>query len=86
MIKIVGVLEPFKLKQNFYIYRDGNQIYAKELIYEDIPETILNLSKEYDTNDVVLIGAKQYTQGIKSTIRKKELEKYNQNDLKIELV
>lgn len=86
MKKIVGVFKPFNLKQNLYVFEDGNKITSVEVTLEDAAKTIMALAKEYDTNQIDLSGPKQYVRGLKKHFEQKELEKYNQNKLTFNII
>lgn len=81
--KIVGLLKPFILKQEFYIYEDSNKIDAISISVEDIAETVLNLTNQYSINQLDLIGPKKYSQGIGNKIKELENTKYNVNNIEI---
>ena len=86
MRKIVGVFKPFNLKQNLYVFEDGNKITSVEITLEDAAKTIMALAKEYNTNQIDLSGPKQYIQGLRKHFEQKELEKYNQNQLTFNII
>lgn len=86
MKKIVGILHPFDLKQNFYVYEDGNKLTTAQPTLEEIPETLFTWSKEYDIGQVDLVGPKQYNKGLKKQILEAEMSKYNKNTLEINIV
>ena len=86
MKKIIGILRPFELVQNFYVYEDGNKIDFAEINVDDINNTILRFSEEYEIYNVELTGPKKYAQGIKKQLEEAEMSKYSENKLKIDLV
>ena len=81
MKKIVGVIHPFDMYQTFYVYEDGNELELIQVRMNDIPDTILELSKVYDVYQIDLSGSNHYTQNIIKQIKEKEITKYNENKL-----
>ena len=87
MKKIVGVFKPFNLKQNLYVFEDGNKITSVEVTLEDAAKTIMALAKEYDTNKIDLSGPKQYVRGHRKYVWGKYImKKYNQNKLTFNII
>lgn len=86
MRKIIGVIHPFDIYQNFYVYQDGNKIEMTQAKLNDIPETVLELAQLYDVYRVDLSGAKHYAQKIIREIQEKEFTKYNENKLVIKCI
>ena len=86
MKKIFGLLQPFDMYQTFSVYEDGNKIEIISVRVGDIPETILDLSRQYDTYQVDLFGAVDFAKGIKKQIQEKEMEKYSVNKLTINCI
>ena len=86
MKKIVGILRPFELKQEFFVYEDGNKIDMASYSIDEIYEGIFSLFEKHGANKVYLYGPNQYSKGIKRKIREKEIQKYNKESLEIELV
>lgn len=85
MNKIVSVIRPFTMQQNVFVYDGSNSIKISIAEMDNIEEAIINLAKEYNTNEVELIGAKKFTSGIKDKIIEQEINKYNENKLNIKL-
>lgn len=78
MQKIVGVLQPFDLKQTFYIYQDGNK---KDLItckLEQIPQSLINFAQQNNIFNIELIGPKFFSKKIATNIRDYNINNYNQ--------
>lgn len=86
MKKIVGVLRPFDLKQNFYVYENGNKIDAATPTVDEINSTVLAFVEKYDIEQLDLVGPKQYAKGISKKFQEAELNKYNQNKIVINLI
>lgn len=85
MKKIIAIVTPFQLKQDVYVYEDGNKVDIRYPKLEDLEETIFTLSEQYDIEKVSLIGSKQFNRGLSKKIKEKELSKYNKNKLDISL-
>lgn len=81
MKKIIGIIHPFDMYQTFYVYEDGNELELIQIRMNDIPDTILELSKVYDVYQIDLSGSNHYTQNIIKQIKEKEATKYNENKL-----
>lgn len=81
MKKIIGIIHPFDMYQTFYVYEDGNELELIQVRMNDIPDTILELSKIYDVYQIDLSGSNHYTQNIIKQIKEKEATKYNENKL-----
>ena len=86
MRKIIGILRPFDIKQQFFVYEDGNKIDNAETIVDDIPKEILKLANEYDITQIDLTGPKQYAKGIRKKIQEQEITTYSENKLEINLI
>ncbi len=86
MKKIVGLLKPFDVMQTFYVYEDGNELEVVQTRISDIPNTVIELSKTYDAQQVDLVGAKHYTEGIMKQIQQKEFTKYEEYKLIINCI
>ena len=54
MKKIIGIIHPFDMYQTFYVYEDGNELELVQVRMNDIPDTILELSKVYDVYQIDL--------------------------------
>ena len=83
MKKIVGVIHPFDMYQTFYVSEDGNKLDIVKARINEIPDTILELSKVYDVYQIDLSGSTNFTKGIINKIKEKENTKYNENKLNI---
>ena len=86
MKKIVSVIRPFTLKQNIFVYEDGNKIEVSSTELDNIADKIIELAYKYEIKNVQLIGAKNFSKGIKNKIETAEMTKYNKNVLVIELI
>lgn len=86
MKKIVAYLRPFDLKQNFYIYEDGEKIASAAVEMKDIPNIVLGFTEEYGVYQLDLAGPKQYAKGIKKNIEEVELTKNSTNKIEINLI
>ena len=86
MKKIVSVIRPFTLKQNIFVYEDGNKIDVASVDLETIADKIVELANQYEIKNIQLIGAKNFSKGIENKINEAEMTKYGKNDLIIELI
>lgn len=81
MKKIIGIIHPFDMYQTFYVYEDGDELELIQVRINDIPDTVLELSKVYNISQIDLSGSNHYTQNIIKQIKEKEVTKYNENKL-----
>ena len=86
MKKIIGIIHPFDMYQTFYVYEDGNKLEIVQTRMSDIADTVIELSKTYDINQIDLSGSEHFTKGIANQIREKENNKYNENKLIIKFI
>ena len=86
MKKIIGIIHPFDVNQTLYVYQDGNKIDAKQVEIDWLPETIVALSRIYETYQVDLSGAKHYAKGLVKQIQQLEFTKYQENKLDIKII
>ena len=84
MKKIVGVIRPFTVTQNLFVYNDEECLESLTINLDDIPKVITSLASNYEVNDILLVGSKKFSEGIKNNIQK-EYNKYNSNILNIKL-
>jgi hypothetical protein len=86
MRKIIGMIRPFDMKQNFYVYEDGNKLDLASPTIDEINETVFALMQKYDVKQLDLVGPKQYNKGLSKKIKEAELIKYDKNTLEINIV
>ena len=84
--KIIGLLQPFDLKQNIYIYEDGNKIEIIETKVDNFTSEMLQLINKYKIEDIELAGPKKYTKGIGTKIQEEYIKNYSNNNLNIKYV
>lgn len=84
--KIVGVLRPFGLEQDFYVFEDGEKIDSAYLTIDEINEKLIEFIEKYDVKQIDLSGPKTYSKGIANNFRKAELVQYNKNEIEINLI
>lgn len=53
---------------------------------DKIPETVLRLAETYDTYQVDLSGAKEFSKGIIEKIKQEEMRQYNINKIEIKCI
>lgn len=83
MRKIVAVLRPFDLKQNIFVYEDGNKINSSNVDTVQVAYEICKLAKEYNIDEINLGGTQKYTQGIGKQILDTSKEHYAMSNLNI---
>lgn len=86
MKKIVSVIKPFTLVQNIFVYEDTDKIATYTANLNDIQNTLLKLTEEYQINNISLVGLKKFSKGIKEKIEQAEMIKYNENKIDIKLI
>ena len=84
--KIIGLLQPFDLKQNIYVYEDGNKIEIIETKVDNFTSEMLQLINKYKIEDIELAGPKKYTQGIGTKVQEEYIKNYSNNNLNIKYI
>lgn len=84
--KIVGVIKPFDMRQDVYVYEDGNKLDHNEPKMDNLSNVILALSRKFNLTEVDLLGPKQFTKGLVRQIKEDELNKYSENTLNINII
>lgn len=84
--KIIGLLQPFDLKQNIYVYEDGNKIEIIETKVDNFTSEILQLINKYKIEDIELAGPKKYTKGIGTKVQEEYIKNYSNNNLNIKYI
>lgn len=84
--KIIGLLQPFDLKQNIYVYEDGNKIEIIETKVDNVISEMLQLINKYKIEDIELAGPKKYTKGIGTKVQEEYLKNYSNNNLSIKYI
>lgn len=84
--KIIGLLQPFDLKQNIYVYEDGNKIEIIETKVDNFTSEILQLINKYKIEDIELAGPKKYTKGIGTKVQEEYIKSYSNNNLNIKYI
>lgn len=86
MRKAVAMIRPFELRQNFYVYEDGNVIAHEHPKMDEINETITSFMHDYGINHLDLVGPKQYNRGLSKKIKEAVSTKYSNNELEINVL
>ena len=81
--KKIGLLQPFDLKQNIYVYEDGNKIEIIETKVDNFTSEMLQLINKYKIEDIELAGPKKYTKGIGTKVQEEYIKNYSNNNLNI---
>ena len=84
--KIIGLLQPFDLKQNIYVYEDGNKIEIIETKVDNFTSEMLQLINKYKIEDIELAGPKKYTKGIGTKVQEEYIRNYSNNNLNIKYI
>lgn len=84
--KIIGLLQPFDLKQNIYVYENGNKIEIIETKVDNFTSEMLQLINKYKIEDIELAGPKKYTKGIGTKIQEEYIKNYSNNNLNIKYI
>ena len=91
--KIIGLLQPFDLKQNIYVYEDGNKIEIIETKVDNFTSEMLQLINKYKIEDIELAGPdielagpKKYTKGIGAKVQEEYIKNYSNNNLNIKYI
>ena len=83
MNKLITAIQPFLQKQTIYVYEDNVKIDAVQVSYTNFVEKMVELSRQYTTGDIEIIGPKQYTKGLGNQILETELTRYGKNIINI---
>ena len=82
--KIIGMIQPFEIKQLIYVYEDNNKIDVVEATIDDFATVVSNLANQYGISDINLTGGpKQYTKRIGDKIKEEGLTNYSNNQIEI---
>lgn len=84
--KIIGLLQPFDLKQNIYVYEDGNKIEIVETKVDNFTSEMLQLINKYKIEDIELAGPKKYTKGIGTKVQEEYIKNCSNNNLNIKYI
>lgn len=84
--KIIGILRPFDLDQNLFVYEDSNKIDAVKTTIENLNESLFALVEKYNIKQIDLTGPHQFLRGIKKDFKEKEFEKYSIDNIEINLI
>lgn len=84
--KIIGLLQPFDLKQNIYVYEDGNKIEIIETKVDNFTSEMLQLINKYKIEDIELAGPKKYTKRIGTKVQEEYIKNYSNNNLNIKYI
>lgn len=80
MKKIIGIVNPFELKQDLYVYEDNVKIDAVQSNLDQLPKTIFALAERYDIQEIAIKGPRTYVNGLKNSID------YTNKNLKITIL
>lgn len=83
--KIVSIVHPFMLKQQVYVYEDGNKIDVVEAQTSELPNIIAETANKYEIIDINLGGSKRYNKALGTKISESYLSKYSTKGKQIEI-
>lgn len=87
MKKIVGLIQPFLFhKQIISVYEDGKVIETIETHMNDFIQKIVQTSKKFSIKEIWLRGPKSYMNRFAQEIKQEEIQKYSENQIKVEIV
>ena len=79
---IVLSYQPFDFTQSILVYTNGTCIEIKHCKYEEIPETIIELSKKHNIKRVDIRGNREFVEKIKDNLF---MPRYGKNQLDVNL-
>ena len=86
MNKIIGIIEPFFILQQLYIYKDNIKVEAITTTLDTITNDVSNLIEEYEIEEVDLKGPEKFSKKFGKEIEKSMLSKYNNSSIKIKYI
>lgn len=86
MKKIVSVIKPFVIQQNIFVYSDGEKEDIISVPLDEIQNKLVEISYQYNINEIELIGSKKYLKEIGNKIKEAEMNKYSNNNIIINIV
>lgn len=81
MKKIIGIVNPFELKQDLYVYEDNVKIDAVQPNLDQLSKAIFALVEQYDIQEIAIKGPKTYVNGLL-----KNSTDYTNKELKITIL
>lgn len=85
MKKIIGVFNPFIVKQDFYLYEDGNKLDNVSYPIQGLTTKILEYAKENEVSEINLSGPNFYTKKFAKELQEKNITNYS-NAFKISMI
>lgn len=86
MDKIVTRIYPFVLNQKVLVYKNNECVKEVECPLNKLEDTLYNLCKEYDIQEVDLGGNEQFNINLKDNIERYGLSNYDQFQINVNLV
>ena len=86
--KIIGILKPFQLNQELYVYKGDSQLEKTTTDIENFPKMCINLIKKYKYYDIDLVGPSSFSLGIKRNINKEMIKENTsfKNEINIKII
>jgi len=86
MKKLVVLIQPFDMKQQIFVYEDGNQIDSNTCKIDNLTDIVLDMTDKQSITEVGLVGPKYFLKGLKKNIEKEEMSKFSINKLNITIL
>lgn len=87
MVKIVALINPTSLKQEFCLIKDNTMVKRETPKVQEMIDTVFNFIKEFpEIEEIDLLGSKQYNAGFRRRLMAFEKEKFGKNKLNIKLL
>ncbi|MCD8210164.1 MAG: hypothetical protein LUC37_01330 [Prevotella sp.] len=84
--KIVGMLRPYELKQQFFVYEDNFLTESVQIPMSNLYQGIMDLAKKYEITRIDFTGPKQYSKGLARKLKEFEASKYEEDNLEINIM
>lgn len=86
-MKLVVKISPFALMQNLFVVSDEGETIDKFTIsFSELNDKIFNCINSYSLNQIDLVGPKSFSLGVKKTLLKENVNKYNNQELDIKII
>lgn len=84
--KILMVTWPFDMRQQLYVYENGNKLEITTAKMDELPDVLFNLIDKYKVTKVEIKGSKPLNKGLVKKFKEYELNKYSNNDINFVLI
>lgn len=77
--KIICMLQPFALKQQIYVYENGNKMETEKVSMSELNKMIISLlDKHTQINTIEMVGPKKFSKGIGNQLQTELVTKYSE--------